>query len=144
MPAVYLASLYAVQVHIAQKWVQTFYKKQPPKLLLKAKIFQKFRSLEVYKKGWVRPKTLNWHHYTLWSYIFSASRSTRFTESSHQSFLEVKELLKLRFLDYFPRAKTEESWSVSDKFGIKTTCSTSHYVEVNTPVSPKTATAKLI
>ena len=52
----------------------------------------------------------------------------------------------LRFLEYFSKAKTEEcdqkSSSVSDKFGINTTCSTSYHLEVNAPVSLKAATAK--
>ena len=61
-------------------------------------------------------------------------------------FLVVKILLKLRLLEYFSKAKTEEcdqkSSSVSDKFGINTTCSTSYHLEVNAPVSLKAATAK--
>ena len=60
--------------------------------------------------------------------------------------LVVKILLKLRFLEYFSRAKKEEcdhkSSSVPDKFGINTTCSTSYYLEVTAPVSLKAATAK--
>ena len=61
-------------------------------------------------------------------------------------FLVVKILLKLRFLEYFSKAKREEcdqkSSSVSDKFGINTTCSTSYHLEVNAPVSLKATTAK--
>ena len=60
---------------------------------------------------------------------FSLKIATKacFIESSHQSFFRGKKLLKLRFLDYFSKAKTgegnQEDWSVSDKFGIITPCS---------------------
>ena len=61
-------------------------------------------------------------------------------------FLLVKILLKLRFLECISKAKTEEcdekSSSVSDKFRINTTCSTSYRLEVNAPVSLKAVTAK--
>ena len=69
---------------------------------------------------------------------------TRFIESSHQSFFRGKKLLKLRFLDYFSKAKTEEcdqeDWSVSDKFGIITTSSATYHLEMGAPVSLKVAT----
>ena len=52
-------------------------------------------------------------------------------------------MLKLRFLDYFSRAETEDSdqedWSVSDAFGIITACSTTYHLEVGAPVSLKEA-----
>ena len=61
-------------------------------------------------------------------------------------FLEIKILLKLRFLEYFSKAKTKEcdqkSLSISDKFEISTTCSTSYHLEVTTPASLKAATPK--
>ena len=85
-----------------------------------------------------------WHHCTLFSYTFSGGRCTRFIESSHQRFFRGKKLLKLRFLDYFSKAKTEEcdqeDWSVSDKFGIITTSSAAYYLEMGAPVSLKVAT----
>ena len=51
----------------------------------------------------------------------------------------VKVLLKLRFLDYFSKAKTEncdqEDWSVCDRFGIITPCSATYHLVVSGPVS---------
>ena len=77
--------------------------------------------------------------------MFFRNRSTRFTESSHQSFFIGKNAEIFRILFEY-KAKTEEcdqkSSSVSDKFGINTTCSTSYHLEVNAPVSLKAATAK--
>ena len=59
-------------------------------------------------------------------------------------FLEIKKLLKFRFLDYFSKAKTEEcdqeDLSVSDTFEIVTSCSATYHLEVRTPVSLKLAT----
>ena len=84
------------------------------------------------------------HHYTLFSYIFSGSRCTSFIESSHQTVFRGKKLLKLRFLDYFSKAKTEtcdqKTCRISDKFEINTTCSTSYHLEVNAPVSLEAVT----
>ena len=61
-----------------------------------------------------------------------------------KSFLEVKNLLKLRFLDYFSKAETKEcekkDWSVSDIFEIITSCSSTYHKEVGVPVSLKVAT----
>ena len=52
-------------------------------------------------------------------------------------FLEVKKLLKLRFLDSFSKTETEEcnqeDWSASDKFGIITSCSAVYHLEVGAP-----------
>ena len=63
----------------------------------------------------------------------------RFTESSHQ-----KKLLKLRFLDYFFKAETEEydqeGWSVSNTFGIITLPLPTYHLEVGVPFSVKLAT----
>ena len=62
-------------------------------------------------------------------------------------FLEVKKLLKLRFLDYFLKVETrecdQEDWSVSYKFGNITPCSATCYLEVSAPVSLKGATKKI-
>ena len=59
-------------------------------------------------------------------------------------FLEVKRLLKLKFLDHFSKAETEkctqDDWSVSDKSGIVTTCSATYHLEVCAPISLKVAT----
>ena len=53
-------------------------------------------------------------------------------------FLDIKKLLKLRFLDYFPIAKTEEcdqeDLSVSDKFGIITPCLVTYDLQLGVPV----------
>ena len=58
--------------------------------------------------------------------------------------LEIKELLKLRFLDYFSKTKKEQcnrnDWSASDTFRIITPCSSTFHLEVNAPVSLKLAT----
>ena len=52
------------------------------------------------------------------------------------------------FSEHFSNTKTEEcdekSLSVSYKFGINTTFSTSYHLEVNAPASLKAATAKLL
>ena len=58
-------------------------------------------------------------------------------------FLEVKKLLKLKFFDYFSKAKTEEydeeDLSVSDKFQIFTACSARYHLEVGAAISMKAA-----
>ena len=50
----------------------------------------------------------------------------------------------MRFLDYFSKAEKDEcdpqDWSVSDKFGVITPCSTTYHLEVGAPVSLKVAT----
>ena len=55
-----------------------------------------------------------------------------------------KKLLKLRFLDYFPKAETEEynqkDWSVSDKFWSIIPCSATYNREMGSPVSLKATT----
>ena len=48
------------------------------------------------------------NYYGLLSYIFLESRCTRFIESEVKFLLEVKNLLNLRFLNYFSKAETEE------------------------------------
>ena len=52
-------------------------------------------------------------------------------------FLEVKKLLKLRFLDYFFKAVSQEcdqeDWSVSDTFGIITLLLATCNLEVGVP-----------
>ena len=59
-------------------------------------------------------------------------------------FLELKKLLKLWFLDYFYKAKTEEcdqeDWSVSYKFEITTPCSATYHLEGGAPFSLKVPT----
>ena len=59
-------------------------------------------------------------------------------------FLEVKKLLKLKFLDYFSNVKTEEcdqeDWSVSNTFGIIIACSATYHLQVGAPVSLKLST----
>ena len=59
-------------------------------------------------------------------------------------FLDVKHLLKLRFLDYFSKAETEacyqKYWSFSKKLGIITPCSATCHLEVGAPISMKVAT----
>ena len=56
----------------------------------------------------------------------------------------VKKLLKLRFLDYFSKAKTEvcdqEDWSVSDRYGIITPWSATYHLVVRGPISLNLAT----
>ena len=60
----------------------------------RGKRYRKFSIFRLFfwnKNGWVQPKRLKylpwiWHHYTLFSYIFSGNRCTLFMESSHQSF----------------------------------------------------------
>ena len=58
-----------------------------------------------------------------------------------KDFLTEKKLLKLRFLDYFSNAETEEcdqeDWSLSGKIGIITSCSARYYLIVRAPVSLK-------
>ena len=151
MSVIYLASLYVDQLNIIQKWVHTFYKKWPPKVLLKEKILKKLRFYEYFSKE--KREKCDQKHWSV-SNTFGInipceatySLEIGFTESSCQSFLVVKILLKLRFLEYFSKAKTEECYqkssSVSDKFGTNTTCSISYHLEVNAPVSLKAATAK--
>ena len=62
-------------------------------------------------------------------------------------FLEVKKLLKLRFLGYFLKVETrecdQEDWSVSNKFENITPCSAIYYLEVSAPFSLKAATKKI-
>ena len=56
----------------------------------------------------------------------------------------VKKLLKLRFLDYFSKAKTEqcdqEDWIVSGIFEIITSCWVTYHLVVGGPVSLNVAT----
>ena len=58
--------------------------------------------------------------------------------------LEVKKLLRLRFLDYFFKAETEkynqEDWNISDTFGIITLLLPTYHLEVGVPFSVKLAT----
>ena len=84
--------------------------------------------------------------------IITSSSATYFLEVgarvslkvATEVFLEIKKLLKFRFLDYFSKAKTEEcdqeDLSVSDTFGIVTPCSATYHLDVRTPVSLKLAT----
>ena len=61
-----------------------------------------------------------------------------------KDFLEIKNILKLRFLDYFSKAETEkcnqEDWSAFDKYGITTACSVTYFLEVNARFSLKGTT----
>ena len=56
----------------------------------------------------------------------------------------LKKLLKLRFLDYFSKAKSEEcdqeDWSVADVFGIITPCLATYHLVVGGSVSLNLAT----
>ena len=65
-------------------------------------------------------------------------------KAATKDFLEVKKFLKLRLLDTFSEAKTEEcdqeDWSVFNKFGIMIPCQATDHLEVGAPVSPKAAT----
>ena len=58
--------------------------------------------------------------------------------------LEVKKLLRLRFLDYFFKAETEkynqEDWNISGTFGIITLLLPTYHLEVGVPFSVKLAT----
>ena len=49
----------------------------------------------------------------------------------------------MRFLDHFSKTRREEfnqeDWSVSDTFGIITSCSAAYHLEVRAPVSLKPA-----
>ena len=81
---------------------------------------------------------LIWHHYNLFRYTFSGSRCTRFSESSHQCLLEVKELWKFRFLGWFSKWNTGECdrkfWNVFDQFGITIPCRVTYFLEVGARV----------
>ena len=70
---------------------------------------------------------------------------------TRKDFLEIKNILKLRFLDYFSMAETkvskaeteecnQEDWSVFDKFGITAACSVTYFLEVNARFSLKGTT----
>ena len=60
------------------------------------------------------------------------------------SFRDKKKLLKFRFLDYFPKTKTEdfyqEDWSVSDTFIIIPPFSATYHLEEGAPVLLKANT----
>ena len=85
-----------------------------------------------------------WNYYTLFSYIASGSGCTHFTESSHESrFKRSKKIWKVRFLDYFSNAKTEEchqwKWNDCNKFGMIVSSSVTYFLKVGARFSLKIA-----
>ena len=57
-----------------------------------------------------------WKLFTFFSYIFSGSECTRFTESGHQGSLRIKKILKIyHFLGFYSKAKIEE-WEKGNLF----------------------------
>ena len=97
----------------------------------------------------MRPKSWKcfwsiWHHYTLFSYIFSGSRCTLSMKVATKVSIKVKkQLSKFRFLGCFSKSKTEECnlkvGNVFDQFGIPIRCSATYFLEVGARPSLKVA-----